>query len=184
MTQRKKVWADNIEAGDHTGRPSTWNTMFCASVPWPIERHHICLYLHDFMKSLSRKGFSPYHMWICITHSVGSRASILFFELKCFYFYFFLLKCSWFTILWSFLLYHKVIQIYIYPYPLFFRFFSHIGYHRVLGRAPCATQRVPIDHAFRIQWCAYANPTPPTHPSLTPVPFGNHKFVFEVYKFE
>ena len=29
-----------------------------------------------------------------------------------------------------------MIQLYIYMYPLFFRFFSHIGYYRILGRAP------------------------------------------------
>ena len=36
-----------------------------------------------------------------------------------------------------FLLYSKVIQLYIY---IFFRFFSIIGYYRVLTIVPCATQ--------------------------------------------
>ena len=31
---------------------------------------------------------------------------------------------------------HSKLSIYIYP--LFFRFFSHIGHYRVLSRAPCA----------------------------------------------
>ena len=34
----------------------------------------------------------------------------------------------------------KVCQLYIYTYPLFFRFFSHIAYYRVLGGVPCAVQ--------------------------------------------
>ena len=35
-------------------------------------------------------------------------------------------------------MYNKVIELYIYLYPLFFRFFSHIGHYRALGRVPCA----------------------------------------------
>ena len=34
----------------------------------------------------------------------------------------------------------KVTQLYIYIYPLFFRFFSHIGHYRVLSIVPCAIQ--------------------------------------------
>ena len=30
------------------------------------------------------------------------------------------------------------INLYIRVYPLFFRFFSHVGHHRVLGRVSCA----------------------------------------------
>jgi len=45
-----------------------------------------------------------------------------------------LLKYSWFTTLWSFLLYNKVIQLYTYTRPFFFRFFPHIDYPRILGR--------------------------------------------------
>jgi len=37
-----------------------------------------------------------------------------------------------------FQVYNKVNQLYIYP--LFFRFFSHIGHYRVLSRVPCAIQ--------------------------------------------
>ena len=36
-----------------------------------------------------------------------------------------LLKCRWFTILWTFLLYNKVIQLYMDTHPFFFIFFSH-----------------------------------------------------------
>ena len=30
-----------------------------------------------------------------------------------------------------------VIQLYIYIYLFFFKFFSHLGYYRILGRVPC-----------------------------------------------
>ena len=38
----------------------------------------------------------------------------------------------------SFQVYSKVIQLYVYIYPFFFRFFSHMGYYRILSRVPCA----------------------------------------------
>ena len=37
-----------------------------------------------------------------------------------------------------FLLYNRVNLLYIHIYPLFFRFYSHIGHYRVLSRVPCA----------------------------------------------
>ena len=37
-----------------------------------------------------------------------------------------------------FQMYSKVIQLYLYLF--FFRFLSHLGYYRVLSRAPCAMQ--------------------------------------------
>ena len=33
-------------------------------------------------------------------------------------------------------------QLYIYIYPLLFRFFSHIGHYRVLSRVPCAIKKM------------------------------------------
>ena len=38
----------------------------------------------------------------------------------------------------------SVICIYIF----FFRFFSHMGYHRILSSVPCAIQEVPVDDLF------------------------------------
>ena len=35
-------------------------------------------------------------------------------------------------------MYSKVIQLYIYMYLFFFKFFSHLGYYRILSRVPCA----------------------------------------------
>ena len=62
------------------------------------------------------------------------------------------------------------LYIYIYIYPLFLRFFSHIGYYRVLNRVP----------SFLYVYIVYVNPKLLIYPSPPPFPFGNHKFVFEV----
>ena len=40
----------------------------------------------------------------------------------------------------SFLLYSKVNQSFIYIYPFFLRFPSHLGHYRALSRVPCAIQ--------------------------------------------
>lgn len=49
-----------------------------------------------------------------------------------YYFLWSFINYSWFTMLWYLLLNNKAIQLYIYPYPFFFRFFSHIVYYRIL----------------------------------------------------
>ena len=54
---------------------------------------------------------------------------------------------------------------YTYPFP--FRFFSHIYYHRILGRVLCAIQQVPVDQSFHVLQCAYARVKPLIHPSPT-----------------
>ena len=51
-------------------------------------------------------------------------------------FFYFVLEYSWFTMLCYFLVYSKVIQLYIYISPFFFRFFSHTGYYGILSRVP------------------------------------------------
>ena len=45
-----------------------------------------------------------------------------------------------YNVVLSFLLYNTVNLLYIYIYPLFVRFFYHIGHYRVLSRVPCAIQ--------------------------------------------
>ena len=52
--------------------------------------------------------------------------------------------------LYLFQVYSKVNQLHIYVYPFFFRFFSHIGYYRVLTRVPCAIQWTLVDYLFYI----------------------------------
>ena len=59
--------------------------------------------------------------------------------------------------LYQFLLYSKVNQLYEYIYPLFFRFPSHLGHHRSLSRVPCAKQQVLISYLFYMQQCVYVN---------------------------
>ena len=51
-----------------------------------------------------------------------------------------------------FLLYTKVNQLYISICPLFFRFFSHVGYYRELSRIPCAIQQVLIMSLQSVEW--------------------------------
>lgn len=60
--------------------------------------------------------------------------------------------------------YSKVIGLCVYTHPFFFRFFSHGGHQRVLSRAPCAAEPVPVGHPSRIPRCACANPQVPVHP--------------------
>ena len=40
----------------------------------------------------------------------------------------------------EFQVYSKAIQLYTYMYLFFFKFFSHLGYYRILSRVPCAIQ--------------------------------------------
>ena len=47
-----------------------------------------------------------------------------------------------------FLLYSKVNQSYVYIHALFFGFPSHLGYHGVLSRDPCATQQILTSYLF------------------------------------
>ena len=50
--------------------------------------------------------------------------------------------------LWYFQVYSKVIQVYIYMYLFFFKFFSHLGYYRVLTRVPCVIRYVLFGYLF------------------------------------
>ena len=42
--------------------------------------------------------------------------------------------------LWLFQVHSKVIQLYVYVCLFFFKFFSHLGYYRILSSVPCAIQ--------------------------------------------
>ena len=72
---------------------------------------------------------------------------------------------SCFTILCQFLLYSKVDQQHTYIYPLFCRFFSHLGHHKALSRVPCAMQlsfhQLPILNTVVV----YVNSNLPVHPT-------------------
>ena len=43
--------------------------------------------------------------------------------------------------------------------PSLFSVFSHIDYHKILGRVPCAIQQVPTGQSCHMHQCAYANPS-------------------------
>ena len=62
--------------------------------------------------------------------------------------------------------YSRVIQLYMYTYLFFFRFFSHIGHYRVLSSVPCAIQQVLIRYLFYIEQCVYINSKLPIYPYL------------------
>ena len=68
----------------------------------------------------------------------------------------------------QFLLYSKVNLLYVYIYPLFFGFPSHVGHHRALSRVSCTQQQVPIIYLFCAQYqqciCVSLNLPIPPHP--------------------
>ena len=57
-------------------------------------------------------------------------------------FFFFMLAYGWLTLLHWFP--GRVIQLYIYMYPFFFKFFSHLGYYSILNKFPCIVQYVLV----------------------------------------
>ena len=96
--------------------------------------------------------------------------SISIIPLYSLFLYSFLLAYSGFTILCLFQVCSKVIQLYMYTYPFFFRFFSHLGYYRILSRVLCVIQQVLVDYLFYIQQCVYVNPKLLIYPSPLPFP--------------
>ena len=50
----------------------------------------------------------------------------------------------------------------------FFRFPSHLDYHRALSRVPCAIQYILFHFLFYTEACIYVNPNLPVHPTLFP----------------
>ena len=64
----------------------------------------------------------------------------------------------------QFWVYSKVIRLYIYIYLFFFKFFSHLGYYRILSRVPCTIQQVPVGYLFYIQQCVHVDPRLPIYP--------------------
>ena len=48
----------------------------------------------------------------------------------------------------QFQVYSKVIQLYIYMYSFFFKFFSHLGYYRILSEVSCAIQQVLVGYSL------------------------------------
>ena len=69
------------------------------------------------------------------------------------------------------------VQFYIYTHPFFFIFFPHIYYHRILRRVivPFTVHSIYSNMHMQI-------PNSESIPLSQPIPIGNDKFVFEVYK--
>ena len=61
-----------------------------------------------------------------------------------------------------FQVYSKAIQLCVYIYPFFFRFFPHIGYYKILSRVPCAIQQVMVIYFIysSVYWRRHRHPTP------------------------
>ena len=72
---------------------------------------------------------------------------------------------------WQFLLYSKVNQLYVFIYPLFFGFPSHLGHHRALSRVPCTTQSVLTPVLYTVVYICKSQsiPPPPPHSPLESV---------------
>ena len=64
----------------------------------------------------------------------------------------------------QFQMYSRFNLLYIYIYPLFLSFFSHVGSCTVLRRAPCAIQQAIISYLSYIQQCVYINPSVLNYP--------------------
>ena len=66
-------------------------------------------------------------------------------------------------------MYSKVIQLYIYMYLFFFKFFSQLGCYRIVSRVPCAVQYSLLVIHFKYSSVYLSTPNsltvPPPHPS-------------------
>ena len=80
----------------------------------------------------------------------------------------------------------KVIELDTYVCSFFFRFLSHIGYHRLLSPVSCAVQQVLTGYLSYLKWCVMFIPSswftfvwcfelydPPSHRNITVIPMGN-----------
>ena len=76
-----------------------------------------------------------------ISKTLGPQSSLCSFLLtSMFLTFYFVLEYSWWTLWCAFQMYSKVIQLYIYVYLFFFKFFSHLGCYIILCRIPCVIQ--------------------------------------------
>ena len=76
-------------------------------------------------------------------------------------------------------MYSKVIQLYVYIYSFFFRFFSLIGNYRILSSVPCAIQLVLVSYLFYIQQCVYVHPNLLIYHFPSCFPFGATQFYIQ-----
>ena len=103
-----------------------------------------CLMLHGIQLSSLRPPCLDVSV-VMLARGWASETHYCFFSLFFLSLFKVLLKYSWFTRLWWFLLYNKVTQSYIYIYPFSLRIFSHTDYHRILGREGLKTHFYSYD---------------------------------------
>ena len=77
-----------------------------------------------------------------------------------------------------FQVYSKVIQLYLYLYIFFTKFFSIIGYYKTVTIVPCAIQQDLVIYLIFIKKYVSVNPKLLNYPSPTPFTFSNHSFFF------
>ena len=73
------------------------------------------------------------------------------------------------------LMYGKVIQLYIYMYLFFFKFFSHLGYYRILSNM--------LVICFKYSSMYISAPNSQSVPTPQAFPAGNHKLFFYLKDF-
>ena len=93
-----------------------------------------CCLIHGFHTLLLILDVSG--PWLCALLHFVLLWCISFFVFN----FYFILEYSWLTTLYYFKVYSKMIQLYIYVYLFFFKFFPHLGCCRVLSRVPCGIQ--------------------------------------------
>ena len=117
---------DNLKKLRDLRKTANYMTIFLHKYRWPkdIKSHDFTLknklVLYNFNKRTRQKKDSGHFYWLIA------------------FYYFLKLEYSCFSLLCQFLLYNKVNQPYIYVYPLFFGFPSHLGHHKAPSRHPCA----------------------------------------------
>ena len=129
-----------------------------------------------YCPNITRKTFS-FSLSLSKAHSLCS--FIYLFIYLCFFFENLIGGQLIYSVVLVFQMYSEVNQLYMYIYPFFFIFFSHIGYYTILSIVLCVC--VLVGCLFYIQQYGYVNPKLLIYPFRPPFPFGNRKFDFQIY---
>ena len=89
--------------------------------------------------------------------------------------FYLILEHSWFTMFCS----RYTTKWVSCTYTFFFRFFSRLGYYRVLNRVSYAIQQVLIINSHLFHTCVFVDSNFPIYPSPL-FHFGSHKFLFSI----
>ena len=115
----------------------------------------------------SRIGVSCFFIWIISWNSCVMSSSSPPHLLNCFYWdsdffktSYFVLGCSWWTILWKFQVTGKGTQPYIYTYPFSLKPSFHLGWLVTLSGVPCAIYSSPFwSSILNIAVCTWSSQT-------------------------